>query len=437
MRPRRTELAFLPASLELQNTPPSPIGRAMLWALLLLLASAAAWSFWARIDIVASATGKVVPGSRVKVVQPFEHGTVASIHVREGDQVARGDLLIELDATEANARERLIEQRLEALRARQMRLAGLRRFVAAEPDPEGLPIEPEDTDERLLLLRERNQHTARLAQFDGQRIQLGDELDTVTARIDGLRGVAELVAQRGEALATLARVGHVATEAWLKVTQEQRGMETELAALEGQRRTLHSAMRNIERAREAYLTERLRELTDAELAAQRERAALEQELAAARHRLQRHRLHAPVAGRVQQLATHTIGGVVAPAQELLRIVPVGDELEIEAHVLNRDAGEVHPGMPAVVKLQAYPFTRYGTLTAQVVALSADALSDRAQGLVYKARVRLLADDPGTRPEMRLAPGMAATVEIRIGERRVIELLLNPLVRALKEAGREL
>ncbi len=428
------EQAFLPASLELQTTPPSPIGRWLLWSLLLLLVAVLAWSCWARIDIVASASGKTVPGGQVKVVQTFERGVIEAIHVRDGDHVERGDMLVELDATEAVARTRQIENALETVRSRGARLDHLRVFVAqdfaAALEHAPLPDKGEDT----LLAREKAQHTTRLAQFAGQREQHKEELNTVTVRIEGLRSIHDLVAQRGAALEKLSNVGHVSTEAWLKVAQELRGVETELAALDGRRRTLLAAIDNLDRGRDAYLAERLRDITDASLAAGREQAKLEQDLSAARVSLDRHRLVAPVSGRIQQLAVHTIGGVVTPAQELLRIVPTGDELEIEARVLNRDIGEVRSGMPAVIKLQAYPFTRYGTLAAQVVALSADAISDPALGLVYGARVRLT-DDAGGHP-LRIEPGMAATVEIRIGERRVIELLLNPLLRALKEAGRE-
>jgi hemolysin D len=435
MKRTRVEQAFLPASLELQTTPPSPLGRWLLWSLLLLLVAVVTWSCWARIDIIASASGKVVPGGQVKIVQAFEPGIIETIHVHDGDHVARGDPLVELDATEATARMRQVESALVAASSRHARLDMLRTFIARDADQAEEATLPGEA-ERALLIREKTQHASRLAQFDGQRKQHHEELNTVTARIDGLRGIRELVAQRGDALEKLTKVGHVSTETWLKVTQELRGVETELAVLEGQRRTLLTAIDNLEHNRDAYLAERLREITDAHLTAERERAALEQELAAAHARLARHRLVAPVDGRVQQLAVHTIGGVVTPAQELLRIVPDDDDLEIEARVLNRDIGEVHADMPAVIKFQAYPFTRYGTLAAKVVALSADAISDPALGLVYEARVRLSDEAASTRERMRIEPGMAATVEVRIGERRVIELLLNPLLRAIKEAGRE-
>ena len=436
MKRTRIEQAFLPASLELQTTPPSPLGRWLLWSLLLLLMAVVAWSCWARIDIVASASGKLVPRGQVKVVQAFVPGVVEKLHVRDGDWVARGDLLVEFDDTEASARVRQVENALEAVWSRHARLLRLGEFILQGPDSTPQGTEPADFAENALLHRERAQHASRLNQFAGQRRQHEEELATAIARANGLRGIHGLVSQRSAALEQLTTVGHVATEAWLKVAQELRTVETELAVLEGQHKTLLSAVDKLDRDRDAYLAERLREVTDAALAAEREQAGLEEELSTAHLHLARHRLFAPVAGHVQQLTMHTVGGVVMPAQELLRIVPADDELEVEALVLNRDIGEVRAGIPAVVKLQAYPFTRFGTLPAEVVALSADAITDPAHGLVYKARVRLSGQATSSRERMRIEPGMAASVEVRIGERRVIELLLNPLLRAAKEAGRE-
>jgi hemolysin D len=433
--PRRQELAFLPAALELQATPPSPLGRKLLWSLLLLLATVLGWSVWARIDIVVTAPGQVIPSGRVKLVQPFEPGVVAAIHVRDGDRVEQGQLLVELDPTEPGALLRQVEDELAATREQLTRLAQLRRFI--EHSSHDLQDSPGlGNAQAALLAHERDEHRARLARFAGERRQREAELETVAARLDGQRNVLTLVTQRSTAHEQLAAVGHVATEAWLKVEQERRGMAAELAALEGNQRSLTTALVTLDRTRDAYLAERLREVTDAQVTATRQLAALEQERARAAARLARHRLAAPVSGRVQQLAVHTLGGVVTPAQELLRIVPDDGQLEIEARVLNRDSAEVRAGMPAVVKIDAYPFTRHGTLAAEIVALSADALADQALGLVYLARVRLAAVAGQGQPNLHLEPGMAVTVEIRTGERRVIELLLNPLVRAMKEAGRE-
>jgi hemolysin D len=166
------------------------------------------------------------------VIQAFEPGVVKAIHVRDGDKVDRDDLLIELDETEAVARMRQVENELDTVRSQQARLDRLRQYIKPDSETGTDHTDLSDASERALLNREREQHAAQLAQLAGQRLRHEEELGTVEARIAGLRGIHDLVAQRGKALEKLSTVGHVSTEAWLKVAQEQRGIETELAVLD-------------------------------------------------------------------------------------------------------------------------------------------------------------------------------------------------------------
>jgi hemolysin D len=408
----------------------------MLWSLLLLLGCTLAWASWARIDIVARAPGKVIPGDRIKVVQPFERGTVTAIHVDEGDLVERGALLIELDASQARARlERILEE-VATLHDRSRRLVHLHRFMEGEAPSVGPPTQELAPGQQALLARQKAEISARLDQLDGERVQLESEREAVAARIDGLHDILELVTQRSSALRKLSTVGHAATQAWLEVEQERRELETALAESRAKTRVLDARLLTLERVRISYLSERLRGVADEQVEVRLRLGVLEQEAAAARTDVRRHRLHAPVSGRIQQLAVHTLGAVVTPAQELLKLVPESGGLEVEARVMNRDSGEVRPGMPAVVKVDAYPFTRHGMLAAKVLSLSADAVADRALGLVYSARIELSDLAAFTAGGPHLEPGMAVSVEVMTGRRRVIELLLTPLVRALKEAGQE-
>jgi hemolysin D len=147
-------------------------------------------------------------------------------------------------------------------------------------------------------------------------------------------------------------------------------------------------------------------------------------------------LHAPV-DRIVQLAVHTLGAVVKPADSLLVVVPRHAELTVEAMVLNQDAGFVHPDQPVTVKLEAYPFTRYGVVPAVLETISRDAIEDKQKGLCYQARARLLQDYimvDGVKSQ--LSYGLSATAEIKTGDRRIISYLLSPLARRVQEAARE-
>jgi hemolysin D len=165
--------------------------------------------------------------------------------------------------------------------------------------------------------------------------------------------------------------------------------------------------------------------------------AAEQELLKAKEREAAMSIYSPVNGVVHQLSVHTVGGVVTPAQELMKIVPRGAALEVEAFVENKDIGFVHRGQAAAVKLESFPFTRYGTIAGSIIDLSSDAISDERRGLVYRMRVSMSQDtidvDGNT---VSLSPGMAATVEVKTGQRRLIEFLMSPVFRAVQESARE-
>ena len=176
----------------------------------------------------------------------------------------------------------------------------------------------------------------------------------------------------------------------------------------------------------------------AEIADLRQRlAALDEELVKARDRDTRHRLSAPVAGRVQELAVSTVGGVVTPAQHLMLLVPDEEQLEVEVFLHNKDIGFVREAMPAEIKIHTFPFTRYGVIDAQVSTISNDAIVDDQRGLVYSMHLTMAKNTMAVKgKEVKLMPGMAVTAEVKTGKRRVIQFFLAPLLKAGKESIRE-
>lgn len=148
-------------------------------------------------------------------------------------------------------------------------------------------------------------------------------------------------------------------------------------------------------------------------------------------------LTAPVDGTVQQLAVHTVGGVVTPAQPLMMIVPKDNMIEVEAYVENKDIGFVNPGQAAVVKIETFPLTKYGTIEAKVTHVSNDAVNDEKRGLIFPARVNLARSTIQVENKtVNLSPGMAVTVEVKIAQRRVVEYFLSPLMQYKDESLRE-
>lgn len=262
-------------------------------------------------------------------------------------------------------------------------------------------------------------------------------MEATLADIDRLEAIVPILTERSEAFRKLLAGEYVARMQYLEVEQERITRVQELVA---QRQRLVRDEAALAEAREQqrlvgveFDRAHLAELTEWESRA----TSLGHEVVKAAQQSRVQSLRAAVDGVVQQLAIHTVGGVVTAAQPLMVIVPAGGPLEVEAWLENKDVGFVHVGQSAEVKVDAFPFTRYGTILGEVLSVSEDAVPQERGVLLYGARIGL--DDTALRTEegdLRLRPGMTVSVEIKTGERRLIEFLLSPLLRAWHETGRE-
>lgn len=448
------ELDFLPAALEIQERPPSPIGRAILWSLMAFFVIALVWSIIGRIDIVATAQGKIIPSGRVKVIQPLEIGSVRAIHVSEGQKVEQGDVLIELDPTLSAAdRDRLTNERNTARlnRDRLRALAGrLQLRSNAESKSTGIAEAPELDDttltgidpaavalQRQLLRTQWTEHTARLAALDADLDKRAAELAGVKAQVTKLQQTLPLITKRADALKGLVGKKLVAENQWLELEQERIEQQQDLESHKQRSLELNAAIAEARQQRNSVEAEFTGKVYTELAETERQVAALEQELIKAEQRTGLQTLTAPIDGIVQQLAVHTVGGVVTPAQVLLKIVPQEGNLEIEAWVLNKDIGFVNEGQVAEIKVETFPFTKYGTLDAEVIDVSGDAVTDEQKGLIYAARVLMKQSTIQVGDKLvRLTPGMAVTVEVKTGTRRLIEFVLSPLLIYRDEGLRE-
>jgi hemolysin D len=463
----RAELEFLPAALEVLETPPSPIGRAISAAIALFFVIAIAWASFGRVDIIATAPGKVVPTGRTKLIQPLESGIVAAIHVQDGDHVAAGQILIELDRTVTTAERNRIGHDLTQSRLDVARLKALRAAFTTNAGP--LDFEPpldaplnEVAGARAAAEAQAAEQAAKLASIEQQMAQKWAEAEAIVATIAKLEASLPFVEGQADirrkavAIEYGNRIAHLETEARLaeqrqEIIVQRRRVEEVTAA----RRALGWQR---QQATSEYAHKILSDLADAE----KKVADLAEEAIKADEKSAERVLVAPIDGTVQQLAVHTIGGIVAPAQQLMAIVPAGSRLEVEAMISNRDIGFVRNGQSAELKVDAFDFTRYGLLRGFVQSISQDAIvreqpldatpgqsqrealgalaagSERqGQELVYAARIAL--DTMAMQVEnklVELSPGMAVTVEIKTGSRRLIAYLLSPLLRYRHESLKE-
>ncbi|QID18142.1 HlyD family type I secretion periplasmic adaptor subunit [Nitrogeniibacter mangrovi] len=432
------EREFLPAALELQDTPPSPLPRVILWPLIAAFSLALVWSIFGRIDTVAVATGKIIPSTRAQIIQPLDTAVVRAIHVTDGQQVKAGDLLVELDATDTGAadtqaREAWIAARLRAARSQALLDALETDTTPRLPPLEGVPPDRRSAEARLLD-RQHTEYLTRQRALNAEYQRARAEQRATEQLVAKLEATLPIVQQREHDYKDLMEKAFVSRHGYLE--QEQARIETErdLAYQRAKATELKQAIAEAQGARDAWQAEFLRNVTSELTEAQQQAGSLAAEVEKTENRNRLMHLTAPVDGTVQQLAIHTEGGVVTEAQPLMVIVPTDYSAEVEAILENKDVGFVKSGQIAEVKIETFPFTRYGTIPAEVTFVSNDAVDNEQRGLVFPVRLKLeratLKVDERT---VNLTPGMAITAEIKTGSRRAIEYFLSPVLTTIDES----
>jgi hemolysin D len=456
---------FLPAAIEILETPPSPVSTALIWFMFVATLAVLSWSYFGQIDIHAIANGRIQPSGRSKIVQPLETGKVAVVHVHNGDQVNQGDVLLELEGTETSAEMTALRRDVDSLAAEVAR-----RHAAVEGAGQPMMAAPaiafaSSIDEGVRL-REEQVLQADLAdlaasrsRLEAQRAEKIATRDRLMASIAARERLIALSRERVEMRETLTERGAGSRALTIEAQQQ---LETQLAADVADRSQMvetEAAMRSLTRQIDEAVSRFVADQTSKRADAQRKLDHLAQDLIKARAKNAQTRLRAPITGIVQQLAVTTIGQVVGSGQALLTIVPQDASIEVEAQVLNQDIGFVDIGQHAVVKVEAFPFTRYGTLDGLVTNVSRDGVDQRdpstlgdasavtkpggssattqGQNLVFPATIKL--DQRAIMVDGRsvpLVPGMAVIVEIKTGQRRVIDYLLSPIRTAVSQAGHE-
>lgn len=455
------ELAFLPAALEIVETPPSPIGRAIVLTIVGVFSFGLIWAAVGTIDIVATAPGKFIPSGRTKSIQPLEAGVVRTINVTDGQAVKNGDVLISLDSTMSAAE---LEHLKSDLMGARLDVARLTAALSRKPDVLAAFVPPDQAPPPLIEMHRRYlaslvaEQSAKLASINSQITQKEAERTTSKALGEKLRSVIAPLQQRVEIREQLYQKGLGSKLSYLTELQDLVSQQKELSVLDSRHAEAEAAITVLVEMRTKAIAEHERTLFDDLAKAEQKVAGLSQDVIKAERRTFLQTLTAPIDGTVQQLAIHTVGGVVTPAQPLMLIVPADSKLEIEAIISNRDIGFIEPGQDATIKVDTFTYSRYGLLNGKILSISKDAITrtkpvakgdepslsasasssePSGQELVYSARVSV------DRTEMQidnkvipLTPGMAATVEIKTGSRSMISYLLSPLLRYQHESLRE-
>lgn len=457
---------FLPAALEILETPPSPVRMWILSAICAFAAIAIAWMFFGRIDIIAVAQGKIQPAGRVKLVQPLEIGRVRKLLVSNGSKVEAGETIVELDDGEAKAEVQSLKASLASARAEAIRRNAA---IATALDNSSPPPNVDwSTDlptqvvarEKQVLESDIKLLNSSLGSIAAQITQKKAERERLTNTIGSQKELLKIEDQRVQLRSDLEgqKLGSKLTlyDA-LETLQHQR---TALAQQEGQLAETVAALQVLDRDAAKTISTFVAENSQKVAEAERQADDTAQKLEKARIRLSHTVLTAPATGTIQALSITTLGQVIMPGEEVMRIVPDNPGFEIECYVANRDIGFIVVTQKAAIKLESFPFTRYGTLPGHVARISDEPIPDpdvqqrealpsvaprsilvagaqRVQNLVFPVVVAMEKSDisVGDR-SVPVSNGMAVTVEIKTGERRIIDYIFSPLIEAGSSALKE-
>lgn len=432
MKRDRLEFEFLSEALEIEETPPSPLGRLLLWIIFILTILAFLWSYFGKVEEVAIARGKIVPDGMIKVIQPRETGIIRAIYVEEGQKVKKGDLLIELDPTISKAE---LESREKSLKINRYDIERLNAELKGSEMKRG-----RENPDKLISLQKslkqarEDEYRAKMESIKLAISQKKTALSSVEESIDKLEKTLDIVKKQEEVLGRLAEKGYASVMEHLQRQKELVRTEKELNEQRKFAEQIRDSIKEQEKNLEALIKERERSILNEIIEREKSIAILEGEIKKAEKRYELEKLYSPVDGTVHGLAMYTIGGVVTSAQPVITIVPEGTSLIVEAMVLNKDIGFIKPGQLAELKLDTFPFQKYGTIDAELFYVSPDAREDEKLGLVYKIKLKpkkyfIRVKDK----EIPLSPGMALTAEIKTGKRRIIEFFISPLIKHIDES----
>ena len=437
---REKETEFLPAILEVTETPPSPTGRLVMWSILFLLVAALAWSFIGHINEVAVAAGKVIPSGQIKTIQVKNKGIVKEINVEEGQVVQEGDVLVVLDPTTTSADYDSLKKRAAYYKLDIQRLTAelTQQPFVPEEDPD---LEAHDLAAEMALYQSRT---------SDYRTQRQSREDVIAQRVAKLQATqasyekyADVLAIAQEKEARLVELSEQNAISQFQLLEQQRetieyakNAQSELDSINSIRAEIAEAQQNLANVDAAYHKDIMTALVDAK----KEYYSIVESIKKAEEDSRMAVIYAPISGRVYNLNIHTLGGIVTDAQALMQIVPEDAKLEFEVYADNKDIGFIKVGQEAEVKVETFNFQKFGMYKAEVQEISADAVNepnDQQRDKKFKLLLDPTSNDINVYGQpAKLEVGMNVSAEIKIKEKRIIDFFLDPFRRYTSEALRE-
>jgi len=412
--------------------------RLTIWGLIAFVAFCLLWAHFAVVDEVTRGDGKAIPSSRLQKIQNLEGGIVSELFVREGQIVNIGDPLLRLDDTRFASNVGETEADRLALLLRVERLSAEvqgRELVVADEVREKVPRQAEN--EEQLFNSRRQQLLDEVAGLEEQLTQRRQELREFASKQNQFRNSLDLLRQEIRMSEPLVAEGAISPVEVLRLKRaevESRGqLQATTLAMPRAESAIKEVERKIDETRGRFRSDALTQLNEART----DLSKIQSTGKALEDRVNRTLVTSPVRGIVKQLLVNTIGGVIQPGSDLVEIVPLGENLLVEARIRPQDIAFLHPGQEAMVKFTAYDYTIYGGLKAELEQIGADTVTDDDGNSFYVIKLRTNKSHLGSEGHpLLIIPGMVASVDIITGKKSVLSYLLKPIIRARAEALRE-
>jgi hemolysin D len=421
---------FKPLLAEIESEPVNPLGRAIFWIIVIAIFFLGGWMYFGKVDVVVTARGKIIPVGEVKVLQPLTTGVVSNILAREGDLVEKGQVLMELDPSGTEPELTSMQEDSRLLELELLRLDAVLDHTSFQPQTERYGVGIVDVQQRLykaIMARLQKQRQGKKEELQ----QVNEQLAAAEAEYKRIQDLLDVSVERLSGLAPVRDI--ISKDQYSRAESEVRSYQGSLIGAEHKCEELRVAARRVQ--------------SELEVIEEGERDKILSEIVEKRNKLNyllaniekttyvnaRQQLIAPVAGYVNKLFIHTIGGVVSPAEKVIALVPADSPLVVSALVQNKDIGFVSQGMEAGIKVDTFNFQKYGVLAGKVVHVAKDSIEDNNLGLVYEVYVEpqktsLLVEGAYT----PITTGMSVTTEIKVGRRRILEFFIYPLIKYLDE-----
>ncbi|AJA45250.1 HlyD family type I secretion periplasmic adaptor subunit [Frischella perrara] len=434
---------FLPAALEVQETPPSPIGRFILWSIVILLVIAIAWASLSKVDIVAATRGKLVVNELSRPVNSAVTAEIVEVLVKEGEHVEKGQSLIKLNSASlvAQLEENILQQKINRFHIARLEL--LYEHYLNRPAP-------------LILSDNFQLESPLLAQQISMQLQAEVEDDynekevfklnqqIITAQIENYQIQKEMAEnllpiyrEQYEALNSLYKKDMTSKDSLLEIQKKYLEAKFTVNSADAKVKEMRANYAQIDAQIKSHVADKIREIEREKIQRLNQNDILSAQQKQLEALIAQYELKAPIAGIVESLVYRDAGAAVEAPQELLKIVPENEKLIAEVWVSNQDIGFLRRNQLAAVKIDTFDFTRYGWIEGKLLNISSDAIDDKDLGLVYKAVIELstnhLIIDGQT---IKLESGMSVSAEVKTGQRTVLSYLLSPMMEALDDVGKQ-